>query len=145
MSGLQKVWKCVIFTFIFSLCLQAQMHTSSFLKCLKAACSNPSNKQQDDDENPTPHSSDSFPMHLELELPTETGCLRWALRLQPALSPSALLGDTHWTPASCPPHPAAGDTLEQSPAAHTPTIWLCLDLAAQTSVGGVCLCSWTEC
>lgn len=87
------------------------MHMSSFLKCLKAACSNPNNKQQDDNENPTPHSNDSFPVHLELKLPTETGCLCWVLCLQPALSLSALLGDTHWTPANCPPHSAAHDAL----------------------------------
>lgn len=111
MSGLQKVWKYVISTFFFSLCMLVQMHLSSFLKCLKAACTNPNNKQQDDDENPIPHSNDSFPVHLGLKLPTETGCLCWVLCLQPALSLSALLGDTHWILANCPPHPAAHDTL----------------------------------
>lgn len=43
------------------------------LKCLKTASSDPSNKWQNDDENPTPHSSDSFPGTLKLR--TEIGCL----------------------------------------------------------------------
>lgn len=50
-----------------------------------------------------------------LNCPLKLGCLCWVLCLQPSLSPSALLGDTHGTPANCPPHPAAHHTLCQSP------------------------------
>ena len=60
-----------------------------FLKCLKTACSNPSNKRQDDDENATPRSNDSFPGCLKLKLPTEIGYLCQVLCLQAALDLAA--------------------------------------------------------
>lgn len=79
LSNSSNVWtlESVQMSFLHFSLASACWHkcTSSFLKGLKAARSNPNNKQQDDDENPTPHSNDSFPVHLELKLPTETGCL----------------------------------------------------------------------
>lgn len=60
-----------------------------------------------------------------LNCPLKLGCLCWVLCLQPALSLSALLGDTHGTPANCPPHPAARHTLCQSPAESSNNPWCC--------------------
>lgn len=108
MSGHWKVWKWVASPFLSSLFVGTNPHLGFHcLKCLKTASSDPSNKWQNDDENPTPHSSDSFPGTLKLR--TEIGCLYWALAHQAALTPAAkfqragLLGERCWSPANSPP------------------------------------------